>query len=106
MVYKRYIKKNGKLYGPYEYKSKKVDGKVVSEYLGGPNDKSKKKISQKFFLFSLVFILIIAGIFLISNFNSNVETNYESLEINYQDVDSQQVLEENKQNFFNFLSSY
>ena len=34
MVYKKYIRKNGKLYGPYTYHSKRVDGKVVSEYHG------------------------------------------------------------------------
>ncbi len=34
MVYKKYIKRNGKLYGPYVYHSKRVDGKVVSEYIG------------------------------------------------------------------------
>jgi len=41
MVYERYIRKNGKLYGPYTYHSKKENGKVVSEYLG------KKKSSVK-----------------------------------------------------------
>lgn len=35
MVYKKYIKRNGKIYGPYIYHSKRIDGKVVSEYRGG-----------------------------------------------------------------------
>ena len=34
MTYKKYIEKNGKLYGPYTYHSKRVDGKVISEYHG------------------------------------------------------------------------
>ena len=34
MVYEKYIRKNGKLYGPYTYHSKRVGGKVVSEYHG------------------------------------------------------------------------
>ena len=34
MAYKRYIKKGSRVYGPYIYHSKKVNGKVVSEYLG------------------------------------------------------------------------
>ena len=34
MVYKRYIKKGDKTYGPYNYKSTKQDGKVISEYVG------------------------------------------------------------------------
>ena len=34
MVYKKYIKRNGKLYGPYIYHSRRVNGKVISEYQG------------------------------------------------------------------------
>ena len=34
MAYEKYIKKNGKVYGPYLYHSKRVDGKVISEYRG------------------------------------------------------------------------
>ena len=61
MVYEKYIEKNGKLYGPYTYHSKRVNGKVVSEYHG-----PKKNIfSMNFFwLFIGIFLLII----LISSF--------------------------------------
>jgi len=60
-VYEKYIEKNGKLYGPYTYHSKRVNGKVVSEYHG-----PKKNIfSMNFFwLFIGIFLLII----LISSF--------------------------------------
>ena len=34
MAYKRYIKRGGKIYGPYVYHSRKENGKVISEYLG------------------------------------------------------------------------
>ena len=34
MVYKKYIKRGGKIYGPYKYHSRKVDGKVITEYHG------------------------------------------------------------------------
>ncbi|MBU3907012.1 MAG: hypothetical protein KKA64_02045 [Nanoarchaeota archaeon] len=34
MTYKKYIEKNGKIYGPYSYHSQRVNGKVVSEYFG------------------------------------------------------------------------
>lgn len=44
MAYKKYIEKNGKIYGPYIYHSKRVDGKVVSEYHGV---KKEKKVSPK-----------------------------------------------------------
>jgi len=34
MAYKKYITKNGKVYGPYYYESKRIGGKVVSQYHG------------------------------------------------------------------------
>ena len=34
MAYKKYIERNGKIYGPYYYESKRVNGKVVSNYHG------------------------------------------------------------------------
>ncbi len=55
MVYKKYIKKDGKLYGPYYYHSRRVDGKVISEYHG-----SEKKTDYKKFIWAFlgVFLLI------------------------------------------------
>jgi len=53
MAYKKYIKRGGKTYGPYVYHSKRVDGKVVSEYIGPQKVKiNYKKIS-----------LVVLGIF-------------------------------------------
>ncbi|MBR9702100.1 hypothetical protein GOV13_04215, partial [Candidatus Pacearchaeota archaeon] len=43
MAYKRYIKKGGKVYGPYIYHSHKKDGKVVSKYLGKHEEQKKLK---------------------------------------------------------------
>ncbi|MFH1918001.1 MAG: hypothetical protein ABIJ14_02780 [Nanoarchaeota archaeon] len=43
MAYKRYIKKGGKVYGPYIYHSHKKDGKVISRYLGKHEEKKKVK---------------------------------------------------------------
>ena len=54
MVYKKYIKKGDKLYGPYYYHSRREGGKVVSEYHG-----SQKKFDYK------KFIWVFAGIFLV-----------------------------------------
>lgn len=34
MAYKKYIKKDGRIYGPYIYHSRKIKGRVTSEYLG------------------------------------------------------------------------
>ena len=52
MAYKRYIKRGGKVYGPYVYHSRKVNGKVVSEYHGTFKKVSKKK-KQKALINSL-----------------------------------------------------
>ena len=47
MVYKRYIKKNGKLIGPYFYKSVREGDKVRTVYLGRVLKKSKVTGSGK-----------------------------------------------------------
>ena len=48
MVYKKYIKRDGKLYGPYMYESKRIDGKVVSEYHGPKKTVNLKKFAWIF----------------------------------------------------------
>ena len=67
MPYKKYIKRGGKVYGPYIYHSKRVDGKVVSEYHGSPG----KKFDYKKFLWVglgiLVVILLVSGILFLGN---------------------------------------
>ena len=42
MVHKKYTYKDGKKYGPYLYETKRVDGRVVTTYLGRRDDKEKK----------------------------------------------------------------
>lgn len=83
MVHEKYIKKNGKVYGPYYYKSKRVGDKVISEYVG--EKKERKKIPKKVLLsivfsmaaivlFLLIFFSIQSGIFsgkVVSDFNDN-----------------------------------
>jgi hypothetical protein len=54
MAYKKYIKKNGKIYGPYLYHSRRVDDKVISEYYG-----HQKKRNYKNIIISVSFVLII-----------------------------------------------
>ncbi len=64
MVYKKYIVKNGKLYGPYAYSSKRVGGKVVSEYHG-------VKVSSganSSYLKLLTGVVLILGLFLFGLF--------------------------------------
>ena len=63
MVYKKYIKKDGKLYGPYYYHSRRVNGKVISEYHG-----SKREFDYKKYVFPVIgaFLLIAMGYVLFS----------------------------------------
>jgi hypothetical protein len=57
MVYKKYIKRDGKLYGPYLYHSRRVGGKVISEYRG-----TKRKIDYKKFIFIFFGVMFFAGL--------------------------------------------
>jgi len=57
MVYERYVKKNGKLHGPYYYESYRDEyGNVQKKYLGNelPQDKEIKKL--KFYFYGVLFL--------------------------------------------------
>ncbi|MEK6884824.1 MAG: hypothetical protein AABY22_34650 [Nanoarchaeota archaeon] len=54
MAYKKYIKKDGKLYGPYVYHSRRENGQVITEYHG------KNKGSRNWFLIIAGAIVLIA----------------------------------------------
>jgi len=57
MVYKKYIKRNGKIYGPYTYQSRRVNGKVVSDYLGRKKISFNKNLTYIFIgVFCLMFL--------------------------------------------------
>jgi len=77
MVYKRYIKKGGKVYGPYTYHSRKENGKVVSEYLGKNSGSVKKNNS-----YSKVFSLILLTVIILFACYSVVFQNSENISVN------------------------
>jgi len=64
MVYKRYIKKRGKVYGPYIYESKRIGNKVISTYIGEPKKLNKNKIIIFIIGFSFIFLSILLLYFL------------------------------------------
>jgi len=68
MVYKKYIKKGGKVYGPYTYHSKRVDGKVVSEYRGP----AKQFEYKKFIWVGLGIVLLVVFVLGLIIFNRGV----------------------------------
>ena len=63
MVYKKYIKKDGKLFGPYYYRSRRdKDGRVITEYISKESPKPKK--NSDFFSKINYAFLVSAGILL------------------------------------------
>lgn len=92
MAYKKYIRRNGKLYGPYLYESKRVDGKVVSEYRGSEEVSKIPKIKPHhykkifFILLAIFFVgVLIQFIFVFPNMNKlsgkavfEVDSSYKS----------------------------
>src|SRR3989338_8802309 len=59
MVHEKYIKKGGKLFGPYLYNNKRVNGKVVTTYVG-KNEPKETKLHLLFFIaVILCFILLL-----------------------------------------------
>ena len=80
MAYEKFIKKDGKTYGPYIYHSKRIDGKVVSEYHG------QRKIDyKKFFLIAFgVFLAVTLVYFLAFSEKSITGKTVLDLNANYQ----------------------
>src|SRR3990167_5155872 len=54
MAYKKYIKRDGKIFGPYVYHSRKINGRVISEYRG----KHKENSLDYFILISIPILLL------------------------------------------------
>src|SRR3989344_3580301 len=60
MVYKKFIKRGGKLYGPYVYRSRRENGVVVTEYQG-KSFLNRKKIAA--FFITPILVLLLAFFF-------------------------------------------
>ena len=62
MVYKKFIKRNGKLYGPYYYSNKRVNGRVITRYHGIARDsppQDAKKLLLSILFTGLVVITLL-----------------------------------------------
>jgi hypothetical protein len=85
MAYKKYIEKNGKIYGPYVYHSKRVDGKVISEYHGIKKDEKKYRKKLIITIGTILFLFLVFWIIFFSyQFSGRVILNIEE---NYQEGD-------------------
>ncbi|MFH1607873.1 MAG: hypothetical protein ABIA78_01955, partial [archaeon] len=84
MVYKKYIKKGGKTYCPYNYKSVRRNGKVTSEYVGDGNEGNNLLRYFSFgVLFFFVALLLIFAInsSLTGNVSADIKTKYQEGEL-------------------------
>ncbi|MDP2628892.1 MAG: hypothetical protein Q8P15_03270 [Nanoarchaeota archaeon] len=64
MVYKKYIKRDGKIYGPYAYKSRKENGKVITDYVGKHHEKFSGSEWRSLILFFGLLLVFSSVIFL------------------------------------------
>ncbi len=76
MVYKKFIKKGGRTYGPYIYHSRRVNGKVISEYHGSEGKNNYVKI---FLVFAAIFLILGLFYFGFKIFNSQGLTGLVTL---------------------------
>ena len=82
MVYKKYIKRDGKVFGPYYCESYRENGKIKTRFVSGPKKKDfilknikklkdLKKINKKTMMLSLIFLSVFF-LLLVGNINYNI----------------------------------
>ncbi|MFW6283558.1 MAG: hypothetical protein ACOC1P_05925, partial [Minisyncoccales bacterium] len=88
MVYKKYIKRDGKFYGPYYYRSYKKNGRVYTEYIGKDEEKNnsedsfdKKKDNKNSFRFIIPLVFVLLFILAFFSFNQLSPTGKITAEI-------------------------
>jgi len=81
MAYKKYIKRGGKIYGPYIYHSRRVDGKVISEYRGTSKENKITLGGLKFLWIFLGIFILLAGFYFLIGDNWNNVTGYSVLNL-------------------------
>ncbi|PIN93163.1 hypothetical protein COU54_04100, partial [Candidatus Pacearchaeota archaeon CG10_big_fil_rev_8_21_14_0_10_31_24] len=58
MVFKKYTYRNGKKFGPYYYRTDRVNGEVVTTYLGRDLPKSKDSLTRNNYLRNFLFLIL------------------------------------------------
>jgi len=65
MVHKKYIKRDGRIFGPYLYENYRENGVVKTRYLGKGEEKARVNFKV---LFVIAVVLILVGLIIYSNF--------------------------------------
>ncbi|MDP3027292.1 MAG: hypothetical protein Q8N63_06285 [Nanoarchaeota archaeon] len=87
MVYKKYIRKGGKSFGPYYYESYRENGKVKTRFVSG-SEKKDKEHSKKLPYIFLTLVLIFCLIYLIGIVNYGFTGRVSDIEIE-EEIDRQ-----------------
>ncbi|MEK6908806.1 MAG: hypothetical protein AABX23_02005 [Nanoarchaeota archaeon] len=74
MVHKKYTYKNGKRFGPYYYETRRINGKVVTTYLGSGLRNNDKILLKGFLIFAIIFL---AFYFFSFSFTGNVSLDID-----------------------------
>ncbi|MEK6926095.1 MAG: hypothetical protein AABW50_02345, partial [Nanoarchaeota archaeon] len=88
MVFKRYIYRNGKRFGPYYYHNKKVDGKVISNYVGTSDPKNKKTIKIAIIVLSIISIVLLVYVASVLKLFPTGEALRDKSAVEIPDIDS------------------
>src|SRR3989344_4892864 len=85
MVYKRYIKRDGKTFGPYYYKSYRdpETGKPKNKIINYIEPKKRFNLSRIFFIIPLILLILVAGIIIL---NKNIEEKLSLIGFDVSDI--------------------
>jgi hypothetical protein len=100
MVYKKYIKRGEKIYGPYKYHSRKVNGKVITDYLGKHVEKNPK---NRFLVFLIIGLIAVISLILIWSYNPDLVKNLTGFAVSEGENASTTVIEEDPLAFISFV---
>ncbi|MDH3353283.1 MAG: hypothetical protein OEL87_02445, partial [Nanoarchaeota archaeon] len=89
MAHEKYIKKNGKVFGPYLYENYRENGRTKTRYIGkGKNKKSWVNLKEGVFsfvkkykfllIFTLLFFIIASQLMFTGNVSLDIKDNYAS----------------------------
>lgn len=81
MAYKKYIKRGGKIYGPYIYHSRRVNGKVISEYRGTSKENQITLGSLKFLWIFLGILILLGGFYFLTDGSRGGLTGYSVIDL-------------------------
>ena len=87
MVYKRYIVRNGRKYGPYLYESKRVNGKVIGTYVK-EDSSTKNNFNFVYLLLGILGVTLLA-FFAFQSFQNSVTGNFVLTANNVYDLGDQ-----------------